>query len=121
MEQVEQVLAAVMEQVPGAILAGLLGTDGVGVQVLLGAEWQETDTQAVEVELAALGAAVQAAAAGLQAEPGPEFFLGTAQANFLGMMVDPAYFLVLGLPTDGDLEQARAALNQAREALTGTR
>lgn len=121
MEQIEQVLAAVMEQTPGAILAGLLGADGVGVHILLGEDWQETDTQAVEVELAALGAAVQAAAAGLQAQPSPEFFLGTAQANFLGVMVDPAYFLILGLPTDGDLDQARAALDQARQALTGTR
>jgi len=119
MDPVEQVLAEVMEQMPGAILAGLLGTDGVGVQVALGEDWQETDAQAVEVELAALGAAVQKAAAGLEANPSPDFFLGTAQANFLGVMVSPAYFLVLGLPPDGDLDRARAVLNQARAALAG--
>ena len=119
MDQVEQVLASLLEQVPGAILAGLLGMDGIGVQVALGEDWQETDTQVVEVELGALGAAVQEAAARLQAGPSPEFFLGTAQANFLGMMVDPSYFLVLGLPPASDLEQARAALGQAREALVG--
>ena len=119
MENIEGTLSNLVQEVPGATMAAFLGLDGLGVQIALADAWKDIDQEVIEVELAALAEAVQKALHGLQADPGPEFFLSTAQANFVGAMVDDAYFLVLGMEPGGDLEQAGSGLAQALEALTG--
>ena len=119
MENIEETLARLVNNVPGAAMAALLGLDGVGVQMALGEGWQDTGQEAIEIELAALAAAVQKTAQRLQAGLSPEFFLSTAQSNFLGAMVDSSYFLILGMDPGGDLERAGEALGEAREALVG--
>jgi predicted regulator of Ras-like GTPase activity (Roadblock/LC7/MglB family) len=119
MESIEETLANLVNTVPGATIAALLGMDGVGVQMALGDAWQDAEQDTIEIELAALAEAIQKAARQLQAGPSPEFFLSTAHVNFLGAMVDPAYFLVLGLEPNGDLERAGESLGEAREALAG--
>lgn len=117
MGNIEETLATLVNTVPGATMAALLGLDGVGVQMALGEVWQNTDQDTIELELAALAAAVQKTAERLQVGASPEFFLSTAQANFLGAMVAPSYFIALGLEPNGDLERAGEALGEAREAL----
>jgi len=118
MENIEETLAN-LANVPGATMAALLGMDGVGVQMALGDAWQGAEQEVIEIELAALAEAVQKAAQRLQVNPSPEFFLSTAQSNFLGAMVDPSHFLILGLESSGDLEQAGEALATACSALAG--
>jgi len=117
MDRVEQVLTSILEDLPGASMAAMLGTDGVGVQIALGDAWREADPEVAEVELAALAVAVQKAARRLGGGMSQDFFLSTAQSNFLGIMLDPSYFLVLGLDPTGDLDRAREALAQARGEL----
>jgi len=117
MDPVEEVLSSLIETVPGARMAALLGVDGVGVHVALDSAWQGMDASIVEVELASLAGAVQKATRGMGTSPGGEFFLGTAQANYLGTMLNSSYFLVLGLEPAGDLSQARSSLGQARSSL----
>jgi len=117
MENIEGTLSNLVQAVPGATMAAFLGLDGVGVQIALGDAWKDVEQEIIEVELAALAEAVQKTANGLQADPSPEFFLSTAQANFVGAMVDAVYFLVLGLEPGGDLERAGEELAEAREAL----
>ncbi|MGB9722449.1 MAG: hypothetical protein ACP5OO_00540 [Chloroflexia bacterium] len=121
MEEIEEVLTTMLASVPGAVLAGLLGMDGLGVQIALAESFQEVDSEILEVELASLAEAVQKAAGALTAHPSPEFFLGTARFNFLGTPLtdEPAYFLVLGFSSEGDLDQAHEALGRARAALAG--
>jgi len=119
MENIEETLANLVNTVPGTTIAALLGLDGVGVQMALSDAWQDVDQDVIEIELAALAEAIQKTAGRLQVGPSPEFFLSTAQASFLGAMVGPAHFLVLGLEPSGDLEQAGAALGKAQEALAG--
>jgi predicted regulator of Ras-like GTPase activity (Roadblock/LC7/MglB family) len=119
MENIEETLSNLVQAVPGAAMAAFLGLDGVGVQIALSDAWKDMEQEVIELELAALAEAVQKAAHGLQAGPSPEFFLSTTQANFVGAMVNTAYFLVLGMQPDGDLGQAGDALGEAREALAG--
>lgn len=119
MENIEGTLSNLTQTVPGATMAAFLGLDGVGVQMALGDAWKDVEQEVVEVELAALAEAVQKTVHGLQAGPSPEFFLSTARANFVGAMVDAAYFLVLGLEAGGDLERAGEALQEACGALAG--
>jgi predicted regulator of Ras-like GTPase activity (Roadblock/LC7/MglB family) len=117
MDDLEDMLTSLLGSVPGATMAALLGMDGVGVEVILRQDWRDMELAVLEVELAALSEAVQKAAARMGASASPDFFLGTAQANFLGQIVDPAYFLVLGLEPTSDLALARTALGQASAAL----
>ena len=117
MKDIEETLANLVHAVPGATMAALVGMDGVGVQMAVGNAWQEIPQEVLEIELAALAEAVQNTVQRLQAGPSPEFFLSTARASFLGAMVDPAYFLVLGMEPNGDLERAGESLGEAVEAL----
>jgi len=119
MGTIEETLANLVEAVPGATMAAFLGLDGVGVQMALGDAWKDVAQESVEVELAALAEAVQKTAGRLQSGPSPEFLLCTAAASFVGAMVDPSYFLVLGMAPGSDLERAGEALAEAREALAG--
>lgn len=120
MENIEETLANLVNGVPGATMAALLGMDGVGVQMALGTDWEQIDQGVIEVELAALAGAVQRTAQRFQSEQGsPEFFLSTAQADFLGAMVDSSYFLVLGLAPNSDLERAGELLGDACLSLAG--
>lgn len=121
MEEIEEVLTRMLDSVPGATVAGLLGMDGLGVQIALAESSQEMETEALEVELAALAEAVQKAADVLASAPSPEFFLGTARLNFLGALLpgeSPSYFLFLGFPPESDLGKAREALGRARASLS---
>ncbi len=115
MDNIDQVLASLMDTVPGSTVAALLGMDGVAVQVALGKT--EIDAEVLAIELASLAEAVQKANAKLKTGESGEFFLSTAQFNFLGAMLDSSYFLVLGLTPDGDVERAGEALAQAMESL----
>lgn len=117
MEKVEEILNSIVGEVPGATMATLFGVDGVGVQAALGDAWESMGAEALDVELASLASAVQRAAERLGAGASPEFFLGTARADFVGTMLDDPYFLVLGLEPGSDLDGAREALAQAREVL----
>ncbi len=122
MEEIEEVLTAMLDSVPGAAMAGLLGMDGLGVQIALAESLQEVETEVLEVELAALAEAVQKATGALASGPSSEFFLGTARLNFLGVSLagesPPSYFLVLGFSPDGDLGKAREALSRACASLS---
>ncbi len=120
MESIEETLANLINSVPGATMAALLGMEGVGVQMALGADWEQADQEVIEVELAALAEAVQKTAQRFQSgQSSPEFFLGTAKADFLGAMVDSSYFLVLGLAPNSDLERAGEILGDACLSLAG--
>lgn len=117
MDDLEEVLDSLVEEVPGAIMAGLLGLDGVGAHIAFSEAWRDSEEELIEVELATLANAVQEAARRLHDESSSEFFLQTAQASFLGMMLGSSYFLVLGLEPGGTLEPGRDALAQALETL----
>lgn len=120
MKEIEEVLTTMLDSVPGAAMAGLLGMDGLGVQIALAESFQEVETEVLEIELAALAEAVQKAAGTLASGPSPEFFLGTARLNFLGVPLTGhfSYFLVLGFSPEGDLGKAREALSRARASLS---
>ncbi len=117
MDDIAGTLTSLLGSVPGATMAALLGGDGIGVEVVLGADWPDTEPAVLEVELAALAEAVQRAAARMGRGPGTLFFLGTARADFLGRPLDSGYFLVLGLAPGADLSRAREALGRAGQAL----
>lgn len=116
-DKFEQILTALVDQVSGGAIAAMLGMDGVGVHVALAEAWKESDREVLEVELAELADGVQRTARELGEGESPTFFLGTPEINFLGTMVDAAYFVVLGVEPGGDLAQAEEALVAAREAL----
>ncbi len=117
MDRIEETLTSLLSTVSGASMAAMLGMDGVSVQMALSDAWQVAESQVIEVELASLAEAVQKAAAEIAAETSTEFFLSTAKANFLAMMVSPSYFVVLGLEPHGDLALAREALGEAQQTL----
>ncbi|MGC8873671.1 MAG: roadblock/LC7 domain-containing protein [Chloroflexia bacterium] len=117
MDEITEALSSLMEQIPTARMAALLGMDGIGVQVVMGEPWSEAEAALLEVELATLAEAVQRACDRLGAGTAREFFLETARATFLGTMLDRGYFLVLGLEGAADLPQARAMLAQARSKI----
>jgi predicted regulator of Ras-like GTPase activity (Roadblock/LC7/MglB family) len=116
MDSVEEILSSMLE-VPGVLMATLLGLDGMGVQTALSEDWQGVDTEALDIELATLANSVQRAAGGLGAEVSSEFIFGTVQVSFVGIMLNHPYFLVVGVEPWADLDLAREALSRAGEAL----
>lgn len=117
MDAIAEALGSLVQELPGARMAALLGMDGIGVQVVLGEAWSEKQPALLEVELAALAEAVQRTCERLEAGPIREFFLETGEAAFVGTVLDHGYFLVLGLERTADLPRARAMLAQARSKI----
>ncbi len=117
MDEFSETLNQLIAEVPGSLLAAVLGTDGVGVEVILSDTWPGGERDLVEVELAALASRLEEAGQNLETELGTEFFLGTTQVNLIGTVLEPGYILVLGVSPQGDLEQAWTGLAGALQRL----
>jgi hypothetical protein len=108
-----------LDSTPGAVLSALLGVDGLGVEVVFNDGWSGADRNVLEIELAALAEGLLRADGQFDVTVGEEFFLGTGKVNFVGAMLAPDYFIVLGLAPDGDLAQAWGALAEGLQAFQG--
>jgi predicted regulator of Ras-like GTPase activity (Roadblock/LC7/MglB family) len=106
------ILYEAIDIVPGARLAGVVGTDGLSVQMVYADEASADDLGPVDLELSTIAAVTSAAAGRLGAGHVLDLTIETEDLTFLVALVIPGYFAVLGLDADGDLGGARHTIRE---------
>ncbi len=107
-----EVLRSAVDSVQGAKLAGVVGTDGLSVEMLLNDVDAGFDSNLAEIELGGLAAAASAATQRMQAGQLRDLIVEGDTLTYLASQVIPGYYAVLGIPTNGNLGRARFALRQ---------
>ena len=110
----DEILRDVLENLHGVQLAGIVGTDGLGVEMAV-ADGASVQRDAVEIELGELAAVASQAASRLNAGQMRDLILEAEGRTFLATSITPGYYAVLGVNTNGNLGRARFALRQMAE------
>ena len=113
---IREILNNTVESVEGAYAIGLIGTDGIPVEIIEAEADDRDDMEANEqmaVELGGLMGALNRSASKLEGGKIKDFIITGAERTFIASMVDKEYFLVLILNSDGNLGRARFELKQA--------
>lgn len=116
----QDVLHTATEQVSGVKLAGIIGTDGLGVEMVLGDVEAGFDSTLAEIELGGLAASAAAATARMQAGALRDLIVETDTITYLASQIIPGYYAVLGIAANSNLGRARYALRQMVEQLQST-
>jgi predicted regulator of Ras-like GTPase activity (Roadblock/LC7/MglB family) len=109
------VLYDTVEQVDGARLVGIIGTDGLRVEMILDEEYVPHSHEAAEMELALLVAQAAQAAEALNVGNAYELMLETDELVYFLSMITPDYYAVLAISLDSDLATAQTAVRQMVE------
>lgn len=104
------ILNEAVERVHGVQLAGIISTDGLGVEMVLGSE--EYDREAVELELGALASNAAMTANRMGAGMVRDIVLEAEAYTYLASLITPGYYAVLGIESNGNLGRARFAIHQ---------
>ena len=107
-----EVLSNAVENVQGVRLAGIVGTDGLGVEMVLNDVEAGFDRTLAEVEIGGLAAAASAATSRMKAGQMRDLIVEAEHLTYLATQIIPGYFAVLGLAPNGNLGRARFALRQ---------
>lgn len=111
------ILNATLDHLDEARFAGVVGTDGLGIEMVFADEGSAYDLELAEIELATLAATASAAAARIGAGLVHTITVESEALSMLAALVAPGYFAVLGLPGGDDLSAARAALQAMVERI----
>lgn len=113
---IREILNNTVESVEGAYAAGLIGTDGIAVEIIEAEADDRDDMEANEqmaVELGGLMGALNRSASKLEGGKIKDFIITASERTFIASMVDKEYFVVLILNAEGNLGRARFELKQA--------
>ena len=117
----QEILAAVLDDTPGALAGAIMGNDGIPLQEYA-REPGRVDLPSVAVEFQSVLEQARKVAASLD-DGGElqEFILMTSQNQLLFRQIDDEYFVVIALEPTGSLGKARylirSLLNDLREGL----
>jgi predicted regulator of Ras-like GTPase activity (Roadblock/LC7/MglB family) len=106
------ILNEALDAIPGARFAGVVGTDGLSVEMVFEDQDDGFDIGLAELELGALAAGATAASLRLGTGRVQDMLVETEGMAYLGSIVSPGYFAVLGLPADANLGRARFVVQQ---------
>ncbi len=111
-----EILTDAANQIEGALVVGLAGIDGLGVETVV-KEGNEFDTEAVEVEIAGLVSNISRTAQALSSGAIKEFYVETEKQSYLVHILDQDYFLVVILGTQANLGRARFEARRVSQKL----
>lgn len=107
------ILYDALDSLPAARLAGVVGTDGLSVEMAYADDDDEPyDLELAELELSLLAANANVASQRIGTGLLQELTIATEELTYLASLITPGYFAVLAVPSDGDLEEARAAMRE---------
>lgn len=106
------ILHEAIVKVKGAQFAGVIGTDGLGVEMVYADDAIDLDLELAELELATLAANASAASDRIGSGLVRDMVVETDDLTYLAAMITPGYYAVLGLRTDGNLGRARFTVRQ---------
>jgi predicted regulator of Ras-like GTPase activity (Roadblock/LC7/MglB family) len=104
------ILYEALDSVPGARFAGVVGTDGLSIEMAYADEDDADELSLAELELATIAATVSAASGRIGSGHVLDLTIETEDLTFLASLITPGYFAVLALPSDNDIDEARYTL-----------
>jgi predicted regulator of Ras-like GTPase activity (Roadblock/LC7/MglB family) len=111
------ILHEAIDAIPGALFAGMVGVDGLGIQMVLGDGGDHLDLDLAELELATIAAGATAASDRIGSGRVGALLIEADSAIYVAALVTPGYYAVLGLPTSVDLGMARGAVHALVERI----
>ncbi|GAB4424359.1 MAG: hypothetical protein OHK0015_02990 [Chloroflexi bacterium OHK40] len=102
------ILAEALEKVKGARFAGVVGTDGLSVEMAFADDDDDCDLELAEIELAALAASADAASDRIGSGRVRDLIIEADDLTYLASAIAPGYFAVLGVRSNGSLGVGRA-------------
>jgi predicted regulator of Ras-like GTPase activity (Roadblock/LC7/MglB family) len=112
------ILNQTLDQVAEAKFAGVVGIDGVGVELIFNEGDDGIDANLAELELAALAASATNASSRIGSGGVLGFTIEAEALTYLAALVSPGYFAVLGVHAENN-DSSRAALATLVERLRG--
>jgi predicted regulator of Ras-like GTPase activity (Roadblock/LC7/MglB family) len=109
MTPLNAILQETLATVPGALFAGMVGTDGLGIDMALGSGGDELELDLAELELATIAAGVTAASDRIGSGRVHALVIEADNATYVAALVTPRYYAILGVPSTADIGVARAA------------
>lgn len=106
------ILSEVVDQVDGARLVGVIGTDGISVEMMMDEDRVPHDYQTAELELAWLAATASITSNRLGIGNVYDLTLETDDLTYLFSLITYHYYAVVGIVPDSDLGTARSAIHQ---------
>jgi predicted regulator of Ras-like GTPase activity (Roadblock/LC7/MglB family) len=106
------ILYEALDSVQGARFAGVVGTDGLSIEMAYADEDDADNLALAELELATIAATVSAASGRIGAGHVLDVTIETEDLTFLASLITPGYFAVLALAGDGDLGEARDVIRE---------
>jgi predicted regulator of Ras-like GTPase activity (Roadblock/LC7/MglB family) len=113
---IREILNNTVESIEGTRAAGLVGTDGIAVEMVEAEADDREDTEANEemvIELAGLMGALNRSASKLEGGKIKDFIINATDRTFIAAMVDKEYFMVVVLDAEGNLGRALFELKRA--------
>lgn len=105
------ILQEAVDRVKGARLAGVIGSDGLGVEMVLTDNLPHAREEA-EIELASLASMATMTADRLGAGKVHDIIIEADDLTYIASLIMPGYFAVLGISSNGNLGRARFAVRQ---------
>lgn len=105
------ILYETVEIIEGARLAGVIGTDGVSVEMIMDEETMPHSYETAEIELGWLVNAAAQALQRMQAGTLYDMVLETEQFTYILSLITEGYYAVIGLLAGSDLTSARDAIH----------
>ncbi len=116
MSVTDGILYDTLERLNGALLAGVIGADGLHVDMVVYDDDLPHESYDAEAELSALAVAASAAAERLNVAPLTTIILETSYMTYIIAAIVPGYYGVLGVQANS-LGPARFALREMVERL----
>lgn len=106
------ILYDAMDYIGNAEIAGIVGTDGLSVELVISVDSPYEDIDALELEIAGLAANVNATTMRLGTGPTLDLLIESDYLIYLLALVTPGYYAVLGVPPDTNIGRARFVIRQ---------
>lgn len=106
------ILCEVVDNLAGAELAGVIGTDGLSVEMALASDELPYDRTAAEYELSAIAATAELASERLGSGVVRDLIIEADDLTYMASIIIPGYYAVLAIRPTGNLGRARFTLRQ---------
>lgn len=112
MSLTQNILYDAIDRLSTAQLAGIIGTDGISVDMVMLDGDLPHNREDVEIELSGLAAMASATAGRLRMGLVNELIIDTDYLTYLIGLITPGYYAVLGVERDSSLGRARFELRE---------
>jgi predicted regulator of Ras-like GTPase activity (Roadblock/LC7/MglB family) len=109
-----------IDQISGALFAGVIGTDGLGIEMAFAGGSAHLDLELAELELSTLASVASASSSRVGSGQVFDLTIETEDITYLASMITPGYYVVLGVTPDASLGQARFTVSQMIEQIKDT-